>query len=88
MIIKGGDFIERDGIVFKVRLPVNQTSETTIPIPIRKVTRITTSGSRFIVRTDGGTHHIRVTDFTYFKQVTIQEAIQLVNPMKDVMKAR
>ena len=88
MILKSGDFIERDGIVFKVVLPANQTSETTSPVPIRKVTRITTSGSRFIVRTDGGTHHIRTTDFVYFKQVTTSEAILLVNPMKDVMKAR
>ena len=88
MIIKGGDFIERDGVVFKVLLPPNQTSETTTPIPIRRVTRITTSGSRFIVRTDGETHHIRVTDFTDFKRLTIQEAIQLANPMKDLMRAR
>ena len=88
MILKSGDFIERDGVVFKVVLPVNQTSETTSPVPIRKVNRIITTGARFIVRTDGGTHHIRVTDFTYFKQVTIKEAILLVNPMTGAMRSR
>ena len=88
MILKGGDLIERDGVVYKVLLPSNQTSETTTPIPIRRVTRITTSGIRFIVRTDGGTHHIGVTDFAYFKRLTIREAIQLANPMKDLMRAR
>ena len=88
MILKSGDFIERDGVVFKVVLPANQTSETTSPVPIRKVTRITASGSRIIVRTDGGTHHIRVTDFTYFKRITIQEAILLVNPMAGAMRSR